>query len=343
MRKLAATAWALSLLACGDSKKESGYFDDQSIDAGATLAPDASSTMCMIPERSPIEVPDSSDADCRWDLNDPCGPDRYCQTFQDAPVQAEARCVDGDPKSPKTRLLGTVFDFGALVCSGALVPAKGVELRFAPALEAATDADSAWAMPLAKTVSDARGRFDLSVDLTGTGLGVLGLAAGGQYARSANGIVVPALVQPKGCRLCYGDGSDAHDVFALPVSMLADWSDALSKDSAQVRERLPIGKRGGTVGLVRVLETGVPVAGVVIKSAVENGTGHVRYLNEDQASFNTKATTRTGAFVVLGPSLAEGFDAVFKGKKLTRSPNLAGTTPNSVLVMLYNVNQADVK
>ena len=40
--------------------------------------------------------------------------------------------------------------------------------------------------------------------------------------------------------------------------------------------------------------------------------------------------------------VAQGFNAVIKGKKLTVRPNLAGTTPGSVLVMLYNIRQADL-
>ena len=347
MNKVAPLACVLVLGACGDAKKESNYFggSDAGRDASAPSdagRADAGALSCGIPDVSPIEILDSSKADCKWDLNDPCGPGRYCQTFQDVPVQASARCTEGDASSPKTRLLGTVFDFGALVCSGALVPATGAEVRFAPALEAATDAESAWTKPLSKTLVDERGRFDISTDLTGTTLGVLGLVGGGEYARSANGVAVVLPTQPEGCSLCYGEGSDAHDLFAIPQTLLTTWSEALASDNDYIKARLPLGKRGGTLGLVRVLETGEPLAGVSIESEIENGTGQVRYLEEDLRSFSQKVTTKTGAFVVVGPSLAQGFNAVIKGKKLTVRPNLAGTTPGSVLVMLYNIRQADL-
>ena len=67
------------------------------------------------------------------------------------------------------------------------------------------------------------------------------------------------------------------------------------------------------------------------------GRARVRYLNEDLITFNDDATTTAGVFVIIGPSIAQGFVAELDGKAIVPQPNYAGSVPEIVLVMVMNI------
>jgi len=313
-------AWFLLLLGCGESG--SGRRPVPTAPAqhpGASGAPGS-----------------KSGAPCRWAVHDPCGPGLYCRTYRDAPVSADAVCFAAED-SETTRLMGTVWDFTALLASRGYVPVAGAELRFAAALAAVSDVRWAWDNPLGAAMADDAGRYDLELPLTGTPLGVVATIQTHDDTLTANGVAIPLSPQPSGCAGCYGAGANVHDTFVISRDLLARFSQGLGNDSEYVRARLPLGERGGAVGIVRELTSGEPIAGARVLSRT-HGKGQVRYLNEDLASFNPSATTSTGVFVIIGPSLAEGFNVELEdGSVPIQETNPAGSTPGSILLMAMNI------
>ena len=217
-----------------------------------------------------------------------------CLEFRDLAV--DGVCVD-DQGDGKTRFPGTVVDF----VTGAPLPAT--EVKIIGALDALLDPVNA--TPLVAGISDAAGILDITSDEPlAAGIGVVAVVTGDSLMRS---MTAAATVMKNGQ---YGPMSDSHDFWGVPSGTLAAWSAMLMKEPA-LAEHLPLGSKGGVVGLVRD-KSGEPVVGAVVESVTNGGNtqAKLRYLAPDGQSFNSEATASSGVFVLLGPGLAEEFQVV---------------------------------
>lgn len=227
----------------------------------------------------------------------------------------QGECVAA-PAGGNTRFTGTVIDFATGM------PIPNAELRVLGALSAL--GDPATAEPVLTANADASGQIDtVSVTPIAQGIGIIGIILGGDYFTSATGLASPIMADK------YGPMNGNRDIWAVPSAKLTEWSGFLMAD-AEIAESLPLGEKGGVIGLVRD-GTGAPKAGAkVISKTNGDATGaKVRYLADDGASFTSDVTGTSGVFVLTGPALAEKF-TVDGGV----SEGTAGSANKAVFVMI---------
>lgn len=238
-----------------------------------------------------------------------------CLEFRDFDPQA---VCDVPPGGGATRFPGTILDF----VTGAPVP--GAEVGVVGALSVLTDAPNA--QPILVATADAKGEFDAVSDgPVQEGIAVFGLVGGGKFFLTGTALASPAMGGQ------YGPMSDRHDVFAMPAATLAAWSNLLAKDPA-LADALPLGDKGGTIGLVRDAD-GAPVAGAVVVPADAASDAEIRYLGPGGDSFNAGMTADSGIFVILNPGLAETFQV--EGEPAAKGG--AGSAPDVILVLTLDI------
>lgn len=243
-----------------------------------------------------------------------------CTLFTDVPPDESAVCAETPPECGM-RITGTVFDFTTREpLSGATVAAVG-------ALQAATNPTGA--VPLVDADSDNDGRIDATTPAAVTGaFGLVGLTSAGGYYLTATGLGAP---NDEGD---YAVANSIHDIWAVPDSDLADWSDALADDAMIPAENLPLGEAGGVVGLVR--DSGnQPVAGAVVSSTEDGSGAFIRYLNDD-GTFGTDSTSDLGIFVILEPALAESFEVEVGGAIV--GGGTAGSADGAIFTLIVNAD-----
>jgi hypothetical protein len=204
---------------------------------------------------------------------------------------------------------------------------EGAEVRAVGAIAAVSNPVAATA--LAQATTGAGGRLSMqTTDADGEQLGLIALAHADGYFLSGTGLAEPLADSTQ-----YPGSNQIHDLWLVPAAALESWSELLAGDPA-LSASLPLGERGGIVGLVRDATTGEPIAGAVVRSSNTTTSAVVRYLAEDAQSFSDTATASNGLFVILEPGLAESFQAVAGG--VTLGPNLGGTAAKLVFVLVLD-------
>jgi hypothetical protein len=211
-----------------------------------------------------------------------------CLKFRDAD---DGECVAA-PANSAMRIVGTLLDF---VTSA---PLANTELRVIGALSALVDPVNA--TPVAQGTSDADGKVDfVSPEAIKEGIGLVGIVGGGDYYICATNLASPTAGK-------YGPMNGIRDIWAVPSDSLKEWSGLLEAD-ADVMMYLPLGDKGGVIGLARDAATSAPRAGARVQPVKADSKSFVRYLADDGMSFNSDATGSSGIFIVLHPGLAEEF------------------------------------
>lgn len=137
---------------------------------------------------------------------------------------------------------------------------------------------------------------------------------------------------------CPKPANAIHDRFLVRESDLMAWSTELAAE-AELAEWLPLGEKGGVVGVVRSRYTGEPMAGLRIVAKI-NGTSTtalVRYLGGD-GTFARTQTSSTGVYVLLNPALAEEFEAELAGEIVSTRANKAGSGAPGVFTMNLTID-----
>lgn len=242
-----------------------------------------------------------------------------CTIYTDVPLNADAVCAE-TPANCGTRVTGTVFDF----VTGE--PVESATVIVAAALQAATNPTGA--MAIVEDTSGADGRIDATSDMTIVApLGIVALSSGAGYYLTSTGVASPGPDMQT-----YAVGTGIHDLWMVPEDAVADWSDALGMDPEIDAADLPLGAAGGVVGLVRD-SSGNPIAGAVVSSTSDTSMAVVRYLNDD-GSFNNTETSELGMFVILNPSVPEGFEASVGG--MVVGGGTAGSANNVLFTLIIN-------
>jgi hypothetical protein len=241
-----------------------------------------------------------------------------CSIYADAPVNGDAVCEPA-PDECATRFTGTVKDFA----TGEPVPGVAVNLTTAGA--AVQDAFNA---PLVmQMTSDGSGRYQGTSPgpLVDAPLAVLGLAWTEAHALTASG-----LAQPMPGSMEYEPGAGLHEVWLVPVDLLASWSDALAADDGIDPAWLPLTEVGAVVGRVRDGSTGEPIAGAQVVS-IDGGSPVVRYVADD-GTLGGDATGASGEFLLFGTAPVETFAAVKNGVEVGRAT--LGVVPRAAFVTM---------
>jgi hypothetical protein len=284
--------------------------------AGTTETP-TTGNACMegmsMPGAGAEGSPCTANADCE---SESCI--EWTDTQTDAVCGPRAECGN-------TRFVGTLFDFDTKE------PIAGGELTVVGALAALGGLDSA--TPLVEATAGANGQIDAtSAEPLNQGIGVIGVVTGGAYYVTATGLAQPYPMTPM-----YPPLNGIHDIWGVPSAKLTEWSGYLMTDPDMVVvDGLPLGDKGGVIGLVRD-GTGAGVAeGVVVSSKGAESTAVVRYLNEDGMGFNADGTSSNGVFVLVNPGLAEVFTVDVAGTP-TGLTGTAGSAENAAFVLIFNV------
>lgn len=303
---------------CGGSSDAGGSTDtgagsgDSGVADGPTSAADSTGGPAM--QWPPGETAGLAES-CVW--HDDCV-SWYCRRHADAPADPDAACAETPP-------------WGAMVVTGNIrdlrtrAPVGNVGVRVISAFAAV--ANPATADALAETTASADGRFEVTAEgVGGTPLGIVAtIQAEGYY------LTATALAGPIDDGTDYFPGNDIHDMWVIPEADVTAFSEMLAGDPL-LASYLPLGEKGGSIGIVRDEATGEPIAGAVVQS--EDGVdsaAYIRYLDDAEDAFGSEATGASGLFVIVNADLAESFEALVDGERI--GSNVAGSAEQSVLAV----------
>jgi hypothetical protein len=267
--------------------------------------------------------------------NDECA-SNFCLGYTDAPNDPDAVCVL-PPSACTTRVVGQVLEFG----SGNVV--AGANVKVTGAISASVNPVGATA--LAEGSTDDEGHYDLTTDdPVEQPLGIVGIVTGDGYHLSATGLASPvddnSQLDDEGDPTptnFYGPANTIRDVWAVPLDTLAGWNAALEGDT-ELEGELPLGEKGGVIGFARSAETGDPAPGITIVSTDgDTSDAIVRYLNEAGDAFDGTETASSGIFIIVNPGLGENFDALMGGEPTDAPTGTAGSTNQSLFIMIMGV------
>ena len=237
-----------------------------------------------------------------------------CLKFRDA---EDGECVAA-PANMATRIAGTLLDFATNQ------PIPSVELRVIGALSAL--GNPAMATPVAMGNADAAGKVDfVSPEALKEGIGIVGIITGGDYYTTATGLASPTAGK-------YGPMNGIRDIWGVPSAKLTEWSGILAAD-VDVMPFLPLGDNGGVIGLVRNAADSAPKPGAKVLPVNDTSNALIRYLSDDNMSFNSNATGTSGIFVLVNPGLAEEFTVEGSADVTAK----AGSAKGAAFVMILNV------
>jgi hypothetical protein len=299
-----------------------GSSDDDSSDGGETGATSEAPTTATEEETGtePTDCPGTGGPNA---VGEACTSHSQCESgfctiYTDSPLNDDAVC-DETPANCGTRVTGTVFDFSTRE------PVSGETLRVVAALDAITNPGGATA--IIEGTTDADGRIDLTSEAPITAaIAILAIAGGGDSYLTATGLASP--LDGGG----YPVGSGNRDLWVVPSEVLTAWSDVLADDDAVPADMLPLGDRGGIVGLVRDATTGDPISGAVVEPTSDTSNAIIRYL-DDTGGFTDDATADSGIFVIFGaPTTGESFQALVNGEPIASTQ--AGSANNVIFTLI---------
>jgi hypothetical protein len=240
-----------------------------------------------------------------------------CLIYTDSPLNDDAVCAE-TPEGCNTRVTGTVFDFSDRE------PVSGETVRVVAALDAITN--PAGATALMEGTTDGQGRIDLtSASPLSAAIAILAIAGGGDSYLTVTGLASPIDGS-------YPPGVGNHDMWVVPAATLTQWSEDLADDPGIPENALPLGERGGIVGLVRDSTTGEPIQGATVAPTADSSNAVVRYL-DDTGGFNEDVTGASGIFVIFGaPTTGETFAATVDGQQIASTQ--AGSANNVIFTLI---------
>ena len=101
---------------------------------------------------------------------------------------------------------------------------------------------------------------------------------------------------------------------------------------------LPLGAKGGVIGLARDRATGEPMAGVQVIATDVLTNAKIRCLSEDELSFNSSSTGSSGMFIVVDLRAAsDSLTADIGNGEIADVDGTAGSTNDALFVMVLNV------
>jgi hypothetical protein len=241
----------------------------------------------------------------------------FCRRYQDVPLDPAMTC-QAAPAEGAMHISGTLRD---LVTRE---PLKGAAVRAVGGLGAVSNPRAAAA--LAQATTDDSGRVSMEGEVSGQRIGIVALSEPTGYFLTATGLASPLEDSTE-----YLPHNDIHDLWVVPESALNGWSAALEAEPAAL-DYLPLGEKGGIVGMVRDVATGEPLAGAVVSSLEADSEAVIRYVTADGTGVTEDGTSANGLFVILNPGLPEPFHAVVDGKVL--EPNLGADARGTVFVLV---------
>jgi hypothetical protein len=321
-QRVAILIFAVSF-ACGDENDENGDDVNDGSDDDAAGTSGAADTSAADDEGG-AQCGDTSDAEPIYPPPGQCYNNAGCEScncvaFQDNPPDPQAMCAE--PGAPgELRVTATLFEF----------PGRTIVANQAVKLFNAFDVGIygiEMATAQAETTADAMGRIDVTITPTDQ-IGMVAIIEAEGFRATATGLAKPP----------YEPANVIHDLFVVRESDLAAWSTELAAEP-ELSEWLPLGEKGGVVGVARNRYTGEPMAGLAIVSKTNgDSTGAVvRYLQDD-GTFTATSTSGTGVYVLLNPALAEEFEAVADGAIVSTRANKAGSGAPGVFTMNLTID-----
>ena len=309
--------------ACAAQDEEEGD-DDGVADTGAADDDDGSGGTSGADDGTPAQCGDTSDADPVYPPPGECYNNAGCAScncvsFQDNPPDPQAACAE--PGAPgELRVTATLFEFPGRT------PVPGQTVKLFNAFDVGIYGID-MATPQAETMADANGRSDVTITPMDQ-IGMVAIVEAEGFRATATGLAKPP----------YEPANAIHDLFLVRESDLAAWSTELAAEP-ELGEWLPLGEKGGVVGVVRNRYTGEPMAGlrIVSKTNGTSTTALVRYLGED-GTFAATETSPTGVYVLLNPALAEEFEAELAGEIASTRANKAGSGAPGVFTMNLTID-----
>ncbi|MCP4679548.1 MAG: hypothetical protein GY854_29470 [Deltaproteobacteria bacterium] len=289
----------IGIISCGDDdNKGSGGDSDTDTDGDADGDADGDSDV----DTSFDAGGDSSipHEECRTGEDCASG---YCESYWTAPPDPNAFC-DTALEQGEIRILGNTRDFETME----IMPHLEIDIIGGPAaLQDPVDA-----LALESVTSDENGLFALNV---GQMVTKEPMAIGVRVNLDGYYLSLTGLCEPEIEGVMYPPGVRNHDIWAVPKSMVDDWT-AIMMEDPLLKNFAPLGVMGGVFGRVRDADTGLPPkAPVELRSQYPDSQAIVRYLNEDGTGFIDGGTGPSGLYLILNAVLAEKFDA-YRGDKL---------------------------
>ena len=248
-----------------------------------------------------------------------------CAVYSHTPTDVDATCVAAPPPGD-IHVFGNVRDF----MSNELMP--NVTIKLGGALDISMNPTG---FPVVATLtSDASGIVDgvLSGDETDVSLGIIAVIEADGYYPTSTGLVKPEA----GCDM-YPAGIRNPDLKVMKTTDLTRLSDTLLASYPALADHLPLGQKGGVVGIIRNVDTGETVSGLTLRSTHDGSVAEIYYLNEAEDAFDMVASTASGIFVILKPGMAETFDAMQNDTIVSRRPATIGETAGILLTTTVQV------
>ena len=303
------------LVGCGDSGTSTGTDSGTDTTTAGTDTTAGTETTDTTDTTDTGNDTDPVGADCS--VNEDCS-SRVCEKFTDP---ATGMCVEA-PANGNTRIMGTLR---ALDSNADVITA---EINAVAALSAIGDPLNAES--IVKGTSDSMGIFDFtSSEPIDAPIGLIALVNTAGYQVTATGLAQPISGN------AYGPATTVRDIWAVPTAALDTWNAALMADMDFDQATLPLGAKGGVVGLVRD-SSGAPLAGATVVAVdPDTSTAEVRYIDEAGTGVTTGPTSSNGLFILVKPGLKEQFTVT--GVSGTAIGTAGSATKDAVFVMVLNV------
>ncbi len=243
---------------------------------------------------------------------------KLCISYQQVPPDPEGHCEQN--ANPNGILaIGTTLDIetGEPVLNASLDIYDAMQLSLM----------GCNAVPFASTTSDADGRFWEVIPSPATAL--VGIVV---TAKTATGYAISAIAQDE-----TANSFENRDILMVTDATLSKWSAMLAEDP-QMEPYMPLGNRGGTIGIIRRMGSAAPIEGAELRSMINASNAKIRYLNADGTGFVDGATTSSGIFVLVAPALAEKFDVYVNNVKVNITSLKLGDTDCMVFMINYFIN-----
>lgn len=249
----------------------------------------------------------------------------FCAVYSHTPTDANGTCQPAPPPGD-IHVLGNVRDF----MTDELMP--NVTIKLGGAIDISQNPTG---YPVAETLtSDANGLVDavLTGDATHLILGIIAVIEADGYYPTSTGLAKPSA----GCGM-YEAGIRNPDLKMMKITDMNRLSDLLLAGYPALADSLPLGEKGGVVGLIRDVNSGEAVSGVEIRSANSASVAQIYYLNGSRDAFTADLSSSSGVFVILNPGMAEEFSAYQNDTIVSRRPATIGETSGILLTTTVQV------
>lgn len=249
----------------------------------------------------------------------------FCAVYSHTPTNSDGTCQPAPPHGD-IHMLANIRDF----ITDEMMP--NVTIKLGGAIDISQNPTG---FPVANTlISDANGRVDtmLTGDTTRLTLGIMAVVEADGYYPTLTGLAKPEA----GCGF-YEPGIRNPDIKMIKTDDLTRLSDALLAGHPTLADNLPLGEKGGVVGVIRNVNTGETVSGIKIRSANSASVAQLYYLNDSRDAFTTDMSSSTGIFVILHPGMAEDFSAYQNDVIVSRRPATLGETAGVLLTTTVQV------